>query len=204
MIRLLCERSCIVVNIQKSELRKEIRTKRETLSKEQVMEKSQNIFNQLYKHPLYKSANTIMTYVSIGKEVDTHNFIQRAIKEGKRIVVPVCKPETREMIASHIIDFENDLQEGYWGLLEPKKETLRAISSNEIDLILVPGLAFTKSGHRLGHGGGYYDRFLSSLTRDVPSIALAYELQLVDHLPVEDFDLPMKYIMTEKEFIKCR
>lgn len=192
------------MKIKKSELRKKIHIKREVLSKEQVAQKSENIFNQLYSSLLYNGANTIMTYVSIGKEADTHNFIRRAIKEGKHIVIPVCVPETKKMIASRVIDFENDLQEGSWGLLEPKKETLRPISSSQIDLIIVPGLAFTKAGHRLGYGGGYYDRFLSSLTRNVPSIALAYELQLVDHLPVENFDIPMDYILTEKEWISCK
>lgn len=190
--------------MNKPQIRKEIIAKRNELSKEQILDNSEKIFVRLYSSPLYKNADTIMNYVSIGNEVFTHDFIQRAISEGKKILVPKCEPNSRKIILSHVIDFERDLEKGFKGLIEPKKETLRPVSSDESDLILVPGLAFTKAGHRLGYGGGYYDRFLAGISKNIPKVALAFELQIVDTLPVESYDIPMDFILTEERLIQCK
>lgn len=190
--------------MDKPQIRKEMIAKRNKLSRKQILENSGKIFDRLYSSSLYKNAKTIMIYVSIGSEVFTHDFIQRAILGGKKILVPKCKPNSKKIILSHVIDFKSDLEKGFKGLIEPKKETLRPVSSDELDLILVPGLAFTKAGHRLGYGGGYYDGFLADISRDTPKIALAFELQIINTLIVESHDVPMDFILTEERLMHCK
>jgi 5-formyltetrahydrofolate cyclo-ligase len=190
--------------MNKKDLREKIITKRNSLSQEQIKKLSDKIFNQLYSSPIYNEAATIMSYVSIEKEIFTHNFIKEAMEDGKKILIPVTRPAKKEIILSHLIDFNKDLEMGHWGLLEPKKETLRLQSSEILDLILVPGLAFTENGHRLGYGGGYYDRFLSSLTKPVTTISLAFKFQIIETLPIESFDVPVDYILTEEKLIYCK
>lgn len=190
--------------MDKIDLRKKFISQRNSLSHEQIKKLSDKIFNHLYSLPIYKEAATIMSYVSIEKEIYTHNFIRRAMEDNKKIFVPVTKPATKEIILSHVIDFNRDLEKGHWGLLEPKKETLRPQSSEILDLILVPGLAFTEKGHRLGYGGGYYDGFLSTLTKPVTTISLAFKFQITKTLPIESYDVPVDYILTEEKLIDCK
>lgn len=190
--------------MNKSTLRKIMQNKRNDLTRKEIQLKSQKLFQQLYRLPLYQDSSCIMSYVSIGQEVFTHEFIIQALKEGKKIIVPVTKPDTRELLLSQVLHFKEDLTIGHWGLLEPKKEAMRPVPSSELDLILVPGLAFTMDGFRLGYGGGYYDRFLSTLEKKPPTIGLSFELQLVDEFPVEDFDIPVDFILTEKRLIEAR
>lgn len=193
-----------LIFMDKPQIRKEMIAKRNELSRKQILDNSEKIFDRLYSSPLYENANTIMIYVSIGNEIFTHDFIQRSISKGKKILVPKCEPNSRKIILSHVIDFERDLEKGFKGLIEPKKETLRPVSSDELDLILVPGLSFTKAGHRLGYGGGYYDRFLADISKDIPKVALTLELQIVDTLPIESYDVPMDFILTEERLIQCK
>lgn len=145
-----------------------------------------------------------MSYVSIDKEIFTHDFIKKSIKDGKNIYIPVTKPRTKKLVLSHLIDFDNDLEKGHWGLLEPKKGTFRPHCHEILDLILVPGLIFSQNGHRLGYGGGYYDTFLSSLSKSIPTIGIAFECQVTENLPVQSHDISVDYILTEKRFIQCK
>src|SRR5690554_1660392 len=120
--------------LNKKELRKVMQAKRDGLSGKEIQNKSKELFQRLYRLPFYQDAACIMCYVSIGKEVSTHAFIKHALKEKKKIVVPVTKPDTKELLLSQIIDFKEDLAIGHWGLLEPKKDTLRLVSPSELDL----------------------------------------------------------------------
>lgn len=190
--------------MNKKDLRKKIIAKRNSLSHKEITKISNSILNHLYSLSIYKDAAAIMSYVSINKEICTHCFIRKSIEDGKKVFIPVTQPTTKELALSHLIDFDSDLQKGHWGLLEPKKKTFRSQSSELLDLILVPGLAFLQNGHRLGYGGGYYDGFLASLTKPIPTIALAFEFQMADTLPIQAHDIPVDYILTEKRFIYCK
>ena len=190
--------------MDKNDLRKEFTTRRNSLNHKDINRISNNIFNYLYSLPIYKNASAIMSYVSIDKEVFTHHFIKKSIKDGKKVYIPVTKPATKELALSHLIDFDKDLEKGHWGLLEPKKGTFRPQSDELLNLILVPGLVFAQNGHRLGYGGGYYDGFLSSLTKPTPTIAVAFEFQVIETLPIQSHDVPVDYILTEERLIKCR
>lgn len=188
--------------MNKKILRKEILKKRAELSQNNIIEYSEIIANKLYKSNAYKDAKTIMSFISFSDEVHTHEIIKEAIHQGKTVVVPVPFPETKEMKVSHILDF-SELEIGHYNILSPKKEFLRFVEPRTIDLILVPGVVFARNGYRIGYGGGYYDRFFSKLEKNLPKIGLSYDLQIVDEVPTDEFDIPIDFIITEKEMINC-
>lgn len=188
--------------MDKKILRKKILQKRAELSTENIVNYSNIIENKLYKMDYYKNAKTIMSFISFGDEIITHEIIKNSIKNGKSVVVPITIPETKELKVSKILDF-SELEIGYYNILTPKKDFLRFIDFNTIDLVLVPGVVFARDGYRVGYGGGYYDRFLSKFKEKVNTIGLAFDLQIVEKVPKDSFDIPVDFIITEKETINC-
>ena len=190
--------------LEKKELRRKAIEFRDSLIFAEIKEKSEKIFQNFYLLPLYKEAKNIMTYVSIRKEINTHDFIKKALDDNKNIFIPKTNPSSKKIILSQLIDFDKDLERGHWGLLEPKKEALQPTSYEILDLIIVPGIAFSEKGYRIGYGGGYYDRFLSSLPKEVITLSLAFDSQIFESLPIESFDIPIDYILTESRLINCK
>jgi 5-formyltetrahydrofolate cyclo-ligase len=133
-------------------------------------------------------------------EVDTHDLIRRLLREGRLVAVPKVEPATNQLQHYFIADFSG-LQEGAFGILEPSSDPGRLAAPSQFDLVLVPGLAFDRAGNRLGMGEGYYDRFLAQV--HAPKIALAYDFQLAEKLPIERHDQRVNIIITEKEMIVC-
>ncbi|MBU5427392.1 5-formyltetrahydrofolate cyclo-ligase [Tissierella pigra] len=188
--------------MDKKTLRKEMLKKRSELSREDIVEYSNIIANKIYEMDNYKNAKRIMCFVSNGDEVETHPLIEQIIKDGKSIVVPITIPKTRELLVSDVYSL-SELEVGDYNIEVPKKEFTRVVDPNTIDLILVPGVAFAKDGYRVGYGGGYYDRFLSKLLNPTPKIAIGFDLQVVDKVPTDQYDLPVDMIVTEKRIIHC-
>lgn len=184
--------------MDKKELRKEILSSRAKLTKDENISISRTIVDKLLETDHYKNAKTIMCYISFGSEINTHEFIKKAIDDGKNLVVPVTFKENRLMKPSQLLSFD-ELEVGYFNILTPKEEFIRYIDPKEIDLVIVPGAAFDKNGYRVGFGGGYYDTFLAGL--DCKTISIAFDLQIVERVPREDHDLPVNMIITEKETI---
>lgn len=190
--------------MDKKIIRREILTKRSNLGKDGNISLSKKIISSLQTSDFYKNAHTIMTFISFGSEIDTHEFIKSSIKEGKRIVVPVTFHESREMKPSQVLDFQ-EFEPGYFNILTPKKEFIRYIDPMEIDLVIVPGAVFDRDGYRVGYGGGFYDRFLSTkISKDAIKVGIGFDLQVIDKVPREDFDVPVDFILTEKGFISCK
>lgn len=189
--------------MNKKNLRKLILEKRQKLSKDVIRKKSDQIANTLYGSTFYEKANFIFTFISFQNEVDTHNIIKNSLNSNKRIGVPITIDKTRELLVSEILDFEKELEVGFYNILTPKKEYERITPRDEIDLILVPGLIFDLKGYRIGYGGGYYDRFFSKLQKNVIKIGLCYELQIMSKVPKTKYDIPVDYILTEKGFKKA-
>ncbi|WP_353093425.1 5-formyltetrahydrofolate cyclo-ligase [Tissierella praeacuta] len=183
-------------------LRDKILQKRAELSTENIVKYSNIMEDKLYEMAAYEEAKTIMSFISFSDEVNTHEIIKKSIKNGKSVVVPITIPKTKEMKVSKLLDF-SELELGYYNILTPKKEFTRFVDPNTIDLILVPGVVFARNGYRVGYGGGYYDRFLSKLDKKVNTIGLAFDLQIVDEVPRDSFDIPVDLIITEKEIINC-
>ncbi|WP_236909113.1 5-formyltetrahydrofolate cyclo-ligase [Clostridium sp. Cult3] len=190
--------------MDKKVLRKQILDKRSQLTPQEIKEKSKSIENRLFSLVEYKQSNFIFSFISFRDEVHTHEIIKTSLDNGKRIGVPITVVEPRKLLVSEIKDFDEELEMGYYDILAPKEEYQRIVSPDLVDLVLVPGVAFDERGYRVGYGGGYYDRFFSGLKRDVVKIGLCYELQISSQVPIDSYDIPVDYILTERRLIKCR
>jgi 5-formyltetrahydrofolate cyclo-ligase len=180
------------VQDSKKQVRKQIKTRLERLSEKEHVEYASDIANQLFSLREWKQAKVIGITISIPPEIPTPPIIQRAWREGKKVAVPKCDPADKTMKFKQITSF-NQLESVYSGLLEPIAQT-KKVDAAELDLVIVPGLGFTKEGYRIGFGGGYYDRFLSQYKGN--TVALAYDCQLVDELPIDMHDIPVQQVVT--------
>ncbi|MDI3534502.1 MAG: 5-formyltetrahydrofolate cyclo-ligase [Thermosediminibacterales bacterium] len=183
----------------KKEVRKYILHKRDLLDTNTKKEWDDQIFKKLVNSEFYKNAGTIFTFVSFGSEVDTHRFINYALKDEKIICVPKILSKERGIEVFKINSLK-DLEPGHYGILEPK-EHCHKINSEDIDLILMPGLAFDREGGRIGYGAGYYDKFLMKMRKKVKKIALAYDFQLFCRVSTDELDVKIDGIITNKEIV---
>src|SRR5688500_11027679 len=161
-------------------------------------EVSRAIVARFMSLPEYAAAETVMFYVDVRSEVRTRNDLASALTTGKRIVVPYCVDGELELF--HLEDMA-ELQIGMYKILEPQAE-LRAVAAKrveveQLDLIMVPGVAFDRRGGRMGHGKGYYDKLLEHARPDTPLVALAFECQMFPEVPVAEHDIFMDKIITE-------
>jgi 5-formyltetrahydrofolate cyclo-ligase len=148
----------------------------------------------------YIKAGRVLLYASYQSEVGTEAVIDNAIKSGKEVVLPKVD-ESNGCLTKHIIEGMHDVAAGFKGIPEPT--TKKCIRIEEVDIIIVPGVAFSPQGARIGYGGGYYDRLLPRVKGAVPIVALAYEAQLFEELPVEEHDIAMDAIITPERIISC-
>jgi 5-formyltetrahydrofolate cyclo-ligase len=204
------------MSLEKKQIRKSIMQLRDKISTEEKQRYDKAIFQNIIDNEYYKAASTIFIFVSYLSEVDTKSVIIQAIADNKTICVPKVKSK-EEGIELFKINGLNDLEEGFHGILEPKSncEKLHGVSvsvsddegndvddaNNEgnIDLIIMPGVAFDMTGGRIGYGGGFYDKFISKLKKDVKKIAIAYELQIIENIPMKNHDVRIDGIITEKQ-----
>jgi len=186
----------------KEKVRKKLILLRKKISTDEVLNKSNIIKNKLFELEEFKKASTVLFYVSYDNEVFTHDMIKESMKMDKEIIVPKSDEENRRLILSKLDKWE-DLEKGLYNILEPKKEKIKEISIEKIDLIIVPGVGFDEQGNRTGHGKGYYDNLLRNC-KNALSIGLAFEFQIIKNIPTNNFDIPVDVIITDKRIIKCR
>ena len=186
----------------KQELRRTLLKMREKLPKKEFFEKSKSIKNKLFEMNEFKEADYILFYVSYDNEVYTHDMIKECISYKKKIIVPISNKQNRSLILSKLDDWSN-LEPGFYGILEPRKDKIKEIPIDDIDLIIVPGVGFDEKGNRIGHGKGYYDNLLRN-SKDAMHIGLAFEFQIVEAIPAEKHDISVDRIITEKRIIACR
>ena len=159
---------------------------------------SRQIVAQFMALPEYSAARTILFYVDVRSEVRTRHDLANALQTGKRIIVPYCVDGELNLFHLESMD---ELSLGMYRILEPKSE-LRSVAAKrvaveELDLIMVPGVAFDRRGGRTGHGKGYYDKLLEHARLDTPLIALAFECQLFPEIPMQPHDIFMDKVVTE-------
>lgn len=191
-----------------SNKKKQIRREKLKIRREMNIEEKSNydkiIKDKFFESSFYKESENIFIYISYDSEINTKDIITRAIKEGKKIYVPRTEFSTKLMNAVIIENFDN-LVESRYGILEPKKDE-PFIDPNDLDLIVVPGVAFDKNGGRVGYGAGYYDRYFKRINNEnkskIVKLALAYDFQLMDKVPTDEEDVLIDAVMTEKQFIK--
>jgi 5,10-methenyltetrahydrofolate synthetase len=194
----------IRAHISAKELKRAIRANalaaRRALKPKDAAQKSDAILQRLKSLAEFESARTILTYVSSkDNEVDTMPLIRRALDANRTVAVPVAVPSTRQMVWSELKSLD-ELQTSTFDILEPREDCLRPVQPAETDVAIVPGIAFDTECHRIGYGGGYYDRFLAAFPGK--KVALAYEVQIYDSIPAEPHDLPVDIIVTEDRTIR--
>ena len=170
---------------EKSALRKKLLSVRNSLPRQEIS------LSHLEDFEKFKNAKTVFCYVSAGSEVKTQSLIQEMLTK-KRVVVPYCTDKCGNMIAVEIKSLD-ELKEGLFGISEPV--TPKEFPKEEIDFVIVPGIAFDKDGYRLGYGKGYYDRFLRGYSQ--PKVLILYKTCLLKKLWHGRFDVPVDMIVTE-------
>ena len=175
--------------MDKTALRQQIREKKRAMTPEQIQRASQALAQQFAQSPLYKSATTVYGYLPYNQEVRTVPMLEQALREGKRVAVP--KVYGDEMKFIYLEDL-TQVEKGYSGIPEPIADG--PVADDKTALVLMPGLAFDPQGHRIGYGGGFYDKFLSAEPGH-PTLALCYDFQMLPHLETEEFDMPVDCVL---------
>jgi 5-formyltetrahydrofolate cyclo-ligase len=182
---------------RKQQIREQAHANRK--AQENKDELSQVICEKFVALPAYAAARTVMYYVDVRTEVRTRHYLPTALGHGKRVVVPWCLDGELELF--HLESME-ELALGMYKILEPREELRRLpakqVGIEELDLVMVPGVAFDRRGARMGHGMGYYDKLLEHARPDTPLVALAFECQLFPEIPVQEHDIFMDQIITEQ------
>ena len=185
----------------KRELRAQYLSKRQNISKDEVKLKSRLIYTNLTSLNEFNIAKTILTYVSSkDNEVDTIALIEENLKIGKTILVPVAC-NNRILIWSHVLAV-SELAPARFNILEPLPEFRRDTVPPDDSVAIVPGIAFTKTGYRIGYGGGYYDTFLTA--HKGPKIGFAFEEQILPDFPLDRYDTPVDFVVTESSIYSGR
>jgi len=164
---------------------------------------SSEITAKLVELPTVREARTISTYLDVGSEVRTHGVVEWALRNGKRIIVPVVERASKRLIFSEFKAPE-ELEKGAHGIPEPKREFRRPVALEQADVILVPGVAWDRRGFRIGYGAGYYDRSINALRTHVATVGLAYEFQFVSNVPRSRYDRRVDRIVTESKIIETK
>ncbi|MDP8299469.1 MAG: 5-formyltetrahydrofolate cyclo-ligase [Candidatus Tantalella remota] len=160
-------------------------------------EKSKIIQEKLLSSEEFRASRTVMIYVSLSTEVNTEYVVSKALEQGKRVAVPYLGSESETITASELVAIEH-LEQGPYGINQPANGLDGAVPLKEIDLIVVPAIAYDNSNMRLGRGKGYYDRFLSEpALSSVPTIGLAFSFQVTQILPSDSHDRPVTMVITE-------
>ena len=175
--------------MNKKELRAAIRTRKRAMTEEMIREKSGDLARQLFENALYRNARSIYGYLPYNQEVRTVPMLEQALREGKRVAVPKCFGDEMRFIWMEDL---SRVDRGYAGIPEPIADG--PVADDERALVLMPGLAFDPQGHRIGYGGGFYDKFLAR-EGNHPTLALCYDFQVFDHLETEEFDIPVDQVL---------
>ena len=175
--------------MDKKALRQKIREQKRSLTQEVIEESSRKLGDLFLASELYRNAKTIYGYLPYNQEVQTVPMLEQALADGKRVAVPKIYGDEMKFI--YLTDLTK-VEKGYSGIPEPILDD--PVGDDPTALVLMPGLAFDKDGHRIGYGGGFYDKFLAAEPNH-PTIALCYEFQMVENLPTEEYDIPVDCVL---------
>lgn len=175
--------------MNKQELRKSIREQKRAMTLEEINARSAELGKLFIASEAYQNAETIYGYLPYNQEVRTVPILEQAIRDGKRVAVPKVYGDDMKFL--YLEDFSR-VEKGYSGIPEPVDDG--PVADDETALVLMPGLAFDPQGHRIGYGGGFYDRFLAKEPNH-PTLALCYAFQILPELETEEFDIPVDTVI---------
>jgi 5-formyltetrahydrofolate cyclo-ligase len=192
--------------MDKLKLRQVIKNKRKNMTENDSSSSSNMIKEKFLGLDLCRNKKNVLIYVSTKLEVGTIDLIKELLDRGVNVYTPRVINLEDGLMRFIKISSLNDLEVGCMNILEPKSNLLE-LDESKIDstfLLVMPGLAFDKNGHRLGYGGGFYDRFCNRVTNDLLKVALSFDYQIVDSVSVNEFDVSVDVVITEKEIIRCK
>lgn len=175
--------------MNKQELRQAIRARKRAMTEEDILRRSEILAEKFARSNAYRAAKTIYGYLPYNQEVRTVPMLRRALEEGKQVAVPKVYGDDMKFI---YLDDLSQVAKGYAGIPEPVADG--PVAQDETALVLMPGLAFDRAGHRIGYGGGFYDKFLAREPHH-PTVALCYDFQVMDRLETEEFDIPVDLVI---------
>lgn len=185
-------------------IRKQLLAQREQLSPGTRAALSEAISARIVRLEVYRQADTILGYMNFGAEFSSEIWIRQVLADGKKLAFPRVNRHTNQLDLYWVDDLENQLEPGLWGIREPAVERCERLNSlNEVEFALLPGVAFSRDGARLGYGGGFYDKLLAQMTYRPVLAAAAFALQIVEQIPQEATDVKVEWIITEQETIAC-
>ena len=187
-----------MVNQDKILIRKRILNILKNQKEEDRIRKSGLIKDKLFADPGFRCSQTVLFYASFNGEVDTFEIMKQSQQEGKQIALPAIRLKEKKIVPCLVDILEDVLEDGPYGIKQPRMDRARSLDLHAIDLAVVPGVAFDRENHRLGRGAGYYDRFLTDLPKDTPSIGLAFDFQLLDKIPHLEHDIPVSRVLTDQ------
>ncbi|SHJ31767.1 5-formyltetrahydrofolate cyclo-ligase [Parasporobacterium paucivorans] len=188
--------------MDKKELRVKLLVKRENISDREIEERSRGILGKLKEMDEFKRARTVMIYVSFGKEIRTWEFIQECLALGKEVITPICNNKDGTLILGKTPEFPEGFKQTKFGILELPACNCNHADIEDIDFIVMPGLAFSKEGGRLGYGAGYYDKLLEHKSEKTVTVAPSFEEFVLENLPIEPHDVRMDYVVTDSKIYK--
>ena len=175
----------------KKDIRKRVLVERNFIKKEEWTEKSLRIYEKVITHPFFRNAEEIYCYIDFRNEVGTKKIIKEAWSLGKKVAVPKVTGSSMEFYCIKSFD---ELSPGSWGIPEPNPET---VACGKNVLVIMPGAVFDANKHRIGYGKGYYDKYLANHF-DYQTMALAFELQMLENIPADQHDICPQFIVTEE------
>ena len=175
--------------MNKKEMRAYIRAQKRAMTESQIVSASARLGEQFRECELYRNAKTIYGYLPYNQEVRTVPMLEQALRDGKRVAVPKVFGDEMKFLW---LDDLTRVEKGYSGIPEPIDDG--PVADDPYALVLMPGLAFDPQGHRIGYGGGFYDKFLAAEPQN-PTVALCYDFQVLDHLETEEFDIPVDLVL---------
>ena len=175
--------------MNKRELRAAIRAKKRAMTPEEIETRSRRLGQLFAESEAYRNADTIYGYLPYNQEVRTVPMLEQALKDGKRVAVPKVYGDEMKFL---YLDDLSQVEKGYAGIPEPIAD--EPVADDDTALVLMPGLAFDPSGHRIGYGGGFYDKFLAAEPNH-PTLALCYEFQMLPELHTEEHDIPVDTVL---------
>jgi 5-formyltetrahydrofolate cyclo-ligase len=184
---------------RKAVLRRTILARRSRVPASERAAAASAVAERVVAHPIVAGARTVLAFASFGAEVPTDELLERLLDRNVKLFLPYVSEEGAMDVAA--IASLNDLVPGYRGIREPRERA--PVARADIDVAVVPGVAFDQAGNRLGHGGGFYDRYLFELPRRVPRIGVCFDLQVVKDVPASEHDEPVDYVVTERRTIEC-
>lgn len=189
------------IRATKSQIRTDIAKTFDELSESQVSAKTKAIENRLFEFANFLESRTILLYAQSGPEVQTVDIINKTIEYNKVVVLPAFNPETFEVTLLKVDNPEKELIPGPRGVLEPDPDQCKIVPIDRIDIAIIPGVAFDEKGGRIGTGRGYYDRLIPKLSITTRKVALTFEDQILQQVPIESHDKHVDIIITDNRVI---